>query len=122
MACPIWASTCRLVAMSRAAVAGALVLCLGVVLVAPGLAADPTAAPPGAVYGGRTTQAHPMSIGVTRTGKGLRAFFTRVDVGPCTDSRTFNIAFDFPKSLDTPVARGGRFTIATPINGAAATG
>ena len=99
---------------------------LTALLAAPGLAAHDapgrTPGPPGAVYGGRTSQAHPMSLGVTRDGTGLRDLFTRIDAGPCSDARTFNVGFDLNRALHILIARGGAFAATMPVKVPASSG
>jgi hypothetical protein len=82
--------------MARLALLALLVLSVGLFLRSPALATHASApashGPPGGVYGGHTAQHHPMTLRLTRDGKGLRATFVRVDAGMCSSSpdRTFN--------------------------------
>jgi hypothetical protein len=112
--------------MPRVVVAGPLALALIAVVVEPALAPRETRAqspaPVAAVYGGRTSQAHPMSFTITRSGTGLRDLFTRIDTGTCTTSRTFNVGFDVQRRLGVRISRRGGFATTMPVKGPAATG
>jgi hypothetical protein len=51
-------------------------------------AATASHGPPGGVYGGRSSQNHPMSLRLTRDGKRLRSWFVHVDASSCSSSPT----------------------------------
>ena len=69
-----------------------VVLALGVLLPSPALGVRESATgshgPPGGVYGGRSSQVHPMSLRLTRDGGRVRSWFVHVDAGTCTSSPT----------------------------------
>jgi len=61
----------------------------GLGLPSPGPAADMLAnGRQGAVYGGRSSQAHAMSLRLTRDGERVRSWFVQVDADICTSSPT----------------------------------
>jgi len=59
--------------------------------------------PPGGVYGGRSSQGHPMSLRLTRDGKRLRALTVQVDAGMCSSSptQTYNLALNRNKRFNS---------------------
>ena len=69
-----------------------VLLIFGVVMPSPALAVRASSTgfhgPPGGVYGGRSSQVHPMSLRLTRDGGRVRSWLVHVDAGTCTSSPT----------------------------------
>jgi hypothetical protein len=84
---------------------------LGLGVQAPRLAADTAASQlPGAAYGGRSSQAHVMSLRLTRDGKRLRTWFAQVDLGVCTSSSYgYSIPLHLAREHTVRVHRDGSF-------------
>jgi hypothetical protein len=87
------------------------VAALGLGVQAPRLAADTAASQlPGAAYGGRSSQAHVMSLRLTRDGKRLRTWFAQVDLGVCTSSSYgYSIPLHLAREHTVRVHRDGSF-------------
>jgi hypothetical protein len=85
-----------------------VVFALGVLLPSPALAVrgSPTGShgPPGGVYGGRSSQDHPMSLRLTRDGKWLRSMFLRVDADMCSSSpaQGYSLPLHYQNRLSPP--------------------
>src|SRR5829696_6119338 len=85
-----------------------VVFALGVLLPSPALAVrgspNGSHGPPGGVYGGRTSQDHPMSLRLTRDGKRLRSMFLRVDADMCSSSpdHGYSLPLHYQNRLSPP--------------------
>jgi len=100
-----------------------VVFALGVLLPSPALAVrgSPTGlhGPPGGVYGGRSSQVHPMSLRLTRDGGRVRSWFVHVDAGTCTSSPTahFTMALHSPTGHVVAVRADGSFSETGRVRG-----
>jgi len=104
-----------------------VVFTFGVLLPSPalGVRASPTGShgPPGGVYGGRSSQVHPMSLRLTRDGTRVRSWFVHVDAGTCTSSPTAHITMALHSArghlaavrADGRFSETGRFKGQTPL-------
>src|SRR3954452_10719558 len=102
-----------LVALSAAAIARASALPVHANVATP-------PAPPGAVYGGSSSQHHPMSLRVTHDGRQLKVMFVRVDTRNCSSSpeRVYNAALNEDYSdKDVRLQADGRFATTTTLTG-----
>jgi hypothetical protein len=75
-------------------------------------------APPGGVYGGRSTQGHPMSVRVTADGRRLRDAFFRLDAGHCSTSATtqYTLALHLHSGPSVTLRRDGSFSDTRPVD------
>jgi hypothetical protein len=97
--------TTSLVALAAAAA--------GLGLPSPGPAADTLVnGRPGAVYGGRSSQAHAMSLRLTRDGKRVRSWFVQVDADICTSSPTqgYSVPLHLPRNRSVRRRANGSFS------------
>jgi hypothetical protein len=98
-------ATASLVALAAAAA--------GLGLPSPGPAADKAVnGRPGAVYGGRSSQAHAMSLRLTRDGKRVRSWFVQVDADICTSSpvQGYSVPLHLPLRHIVRVRADGSFS------------
>jgi hypothetical protein len=96
--------TASLVVLAAAAV--------GLGLPSPGPAADTVVnGHEGAAYGGRSSQAHAMSLRLTRDGKRVRSWFVQVDADICTSSPTqgYSVPLHLPLNVTVRVRADGSF-------------
>ena len=97
--------TASLVALAAVAV--------GLGLAPPGPAADSVVnGRQGAVYGGRSSQAHAMSLRLTRDGKRVRNWFVQVDADICTSApaQGYSVPLHLPLKVIVPIRANGSFS------------
>src|SRR5215208_1624811 len=100
-----------------------VVFALGALLPSPALAVrgSPTGlhGPPGGVYGGRSSQVHPMSVRLTRDGGRVRSWFVHVDAGTCTSSPAahFTLALHSARGHRVAVRADGSFSETGRVRG-----
>jgi hypothetical protein len=91
--------------------------------VAMGASAARSPAPPGGVYGGRSTQEHPMSLRLTRNGKRLRDVFFHVDTGSCSSSSAeYTLALHLHSGPTVALQKDGSFADTRHVNATTQTG
>ena len=85
---------------------------VGLGLPSPGPAADTVVnGRPGAVYGGHSSQAHAMSLRLTRDGRRVRSWFVQVDADICTSSppQGYSVPLHLPMNATERVRADGSF-------------
>jgi hypothetical protein len=93
---------------------------LGLLLPSHAVAMSASAArtPSGGVYGGRSTQDHPMSLRLTRNGRRLRDVYFHVDAGMCSSSSAeYSLALHLHSGPTVTVRGNGSFADTRRANG-----